>query len=345
MDGAQVELRATSRTIGEVGWLLLVVVLAYLAFVRKHLAIEELTATLGAMLAYALFVLALQTFSSARTQSRWHTMGRCWAMIALISWMVWHAGEDRAPLVNLYHLVIITSALTLGARLTAGNLTIILAALVLLERGAPSVQGPAQRALIIFLQFAPMLLVAFVTTRLADDIRRALERIRYISETDELTRLYNLRAFLGMAERIHRQAKRYSRPYALVMIDSDNLKSVNDNHGHDAGNELLKLTTQGIRRQLRDTDVSARYGGDEFILLLPETNTDGARELGERVRRSIADNPLETHGQRVPITVSVGVAGFPEHGDDFKTVLSRADQAMYQSKKSGRNCVSVYASG
>jgi diguanylate cyclase (GGDEF)-like protein len=339
----QDELHATTQTIGELGWLLLVVVLGYLAFIRGSLEIQELAATLGAILAYALFVLALQTLSAARTQSRWHTIGRCWAMIALITWVLWQAGGDRSALANLYHLVIITSALTLGGRTTAVNLVIIALILIVMERpGIPRASVPSQQALNLFLQLAAMLLVAFVTTRLATDIRRALERIRFISETDELTRLYNLRAFMSVADRLHRQAKRYRRPYALVMIDSDNLKSVNDNHGHDCGNELLKLTSQGIRRQLRDTDVPARYGGDEFILLLPETNADGARELGERIRRAIADQPLELQSIRIGTTVSVGIASFPDHGEDLKSVLNKADQAMYLSKKAGRNRVTVF---
>jgi diguanylate cyclase (GGDEF)-like protein len=264
-------------------------------------------------------------------------------MIALITWVLWQAGADRSALANLYHLVIITSALTLGGGATAVNLVIIALILIVMERpGVPRASVPSQQALNLFLQLAAMLLVAFVTTRLATDIRRALERIRFISETDELTRLYNLRAFMSVADRLHRQAKRYRRPYALVMIDSDNLKSVNDNHGHDCGNELLKLTSQGIRRQLRDTDVPARYGGDEFILLLPETSADGARELGERIRRAIADKPLEMQGVRIGTTVSVGIASFPDHGEDLKSVLSKADQAMYLSKKAGRNRVTVF---
>jgi len=340
----QDELRATTKTIGELGWLLLVVVLGYLAFIRQDLEAEALAATLGAMLAYALFVLALQTVSAARSKASYHTFGRCLAMIALITWVLLHAAAERSALANLYHLVIITSALTLGGRLTAVNLAIIAAILIWLERpGLAGEPAGAQRALGLFLQLAPMLLVAFITTRLAGDIRKALERIRFISETDELTSLYNLRAFMSIAERLHRQAKRYRRPYALMMIDSDSLKSVNDTYGHDCGNELLKLTTHGIRRQLRDTDVPARYGGDEFVLLLPETNAEGARELAERIRRVIAERPLQCAGNEIHTTVSIGIASFPDHGDDLKQVLNRADQAMYASKKSGRNRVTLCA--
>lgn len=334
---------ATTRTVGELAWLLLVVVLGYLALVRQDVTIESMAATLGALLAYALFVLALQTVSASRASSRAYTFGRCLAMIALITWVLLGAGDERSALANLYHIVIITSALTLGVRLTAVNLAIVAAILIAFEH--PAVHGgaaPAQRALNLFLLLAPMLLVAFITTRLAADIRKALDRIRFISEIDELTSVYNVRAFMNIAERLHRQAKRYRRPYALMMIDSDNLKSVNDTHGHDCGNELLKLTTHGIRRQLRDTDVPGRYGGDEFILLLPETNAEGARELGERIRRVVEEQPLRSRTGDVHTTVSVGIATFPEHGSDLKGVLNKADQAMYRSKRAGRNRVTVY---
>ena len=324
----------------------MVLVLGYLAFAQQELAPYAVTSILAAALAYAAVILGLQMLTPVPGRSHWPMTGRCWAMLALITWVLWHAGESRGPLVNLYQLVIVTSALTLSTATTLINLGLIVLAVVLL--GHPQAPGAAitpERTLTLFLQLAPMLLVAYVTARLAGDIRRALDRIRFISETDELTRLYNLRAFMGIAERLHRQAKRYGRPYALVMIDSDNLKAVNDAHGHDSGNELLRLTTLGIRRQLRDTDVAARYGGDEFILLLPETTAAGARELGERIRQVVAAKPLDKHGMRITTSVSIGIASFPEHGTDLRSILNKADQAMYLSKKTGRNRVTLFDPG
>jgi len=318
-------------------------VLGFLFVARHALMPATVTAILGAVLVYALIVLLLQVLKPARASSPWPMMIRTWAMIGLITWVVGIAGDGRSLLINLYHIVIIASAFTLSARATAINLALIVACVLLL--GARSEAIASDRALTVFLQLAPLLVVAYFATRVGADIRRALDRIRFISETDELTRLYNLRAFMAIAERLHRQAKRYKRPYALVMIDSDNLKTVNDTHGHDAGNELLRLTTLGIRRLLRETDVAARYGGDEFILLLPETNASGARELGERIRRSVERKPLEVRGLRVTTTVSLGVAGFPEHGDDLRSILNKADQAMYLSKRTGRNRVTVFDPG
>jgi diguanylate cyclase (GGDEF)-like protein len=186
-----------------------------------------------------------------------------------------------------------------------------------------------------------MLLVAYITTMLSADIRSALSRIRIISETDELTGIYNVRAFTAIANRTHKQAQRYRQTYAIVMLDSDSLKSVNDNYGHEAGNRLLKLTVNCAQQALRETDVFARYGGDEFVALLPQTSLQGAYEVAERIRKSIASTPLDTQGKQVPTTVSIGVAAYPDQGEELAVIINRADQALYSSKRSGRNRTTV----
>ncbi len=335
-------MRAIARTVAELGWLLLVLVLAYTALARRSLPAEAITAILGGSAAFAAALVVLHTRAPIPARGQWPMLGRCWAMAAYITWVIVHAAPDRWPLANLYHLVIIASAAALGPRATLLNLALIAAALALIWSATPTAASVGPELGLIL---GPMALIAYVTARLAADIRSAIERIRFISETDELTRLYNLRAFMPLAERLHRQARRYSRPYALVMIDSDNLKTVNDAHGHQTGNELLKLTTGCIRRELRETDLAARYGGDEFILLLPETSAHGARELSERIRRSLADKGMEVRGVRIATSVSIGIAAFPDHGTDLRSIMNKADQAMYLSKRTGRNRVTVFDPG
>jgi diguanylate cyclase (GGDEF)-like protein len=171
------------------------------------------------------------------------------------------------------------------------------------------------------------------------DIRYGLNRAKLLSETDELTGLLNMRGFSIAANRLFGQALRYNRPATLLMIDSDNLKAVNDGYGHDAGNRLLRQLTRTIQAELRYTDVLARYGGDEFIVLLPETPPKGAVEVADRIRDAVIGAPLEVNEKRVVCSVSIGLASHPDDGNTMDSIVARADRAMYRAKQQGRNRV------
>jgi diguanylate cyclase (GGDEF)-like protein len=188
-------------------------------------------------------------------------------------------------------------------------------------------------------QIAPVMLVAYIVTMFSADIRYGLNRAKLLSETDELTGLLNMRGFSIAANRLFGQALRYNRPATILMIDSDNLKAVNDNYGHDAGNRLLRQLTRTIQAELRYTDVLARYGGDEFIVLLPETPPKGAVEVAERIRDAVIGAPLEVNEKRVVCSVSIGLASHPDDGNTMDSIVARADRAMYKAKQQGRNRV------
>jgi diguanylate cyclase (GGDEF)-like protein len=153
-----------------------------------------------------------------------------------------------------------------------------------------------------------------------------------------------MRAFSVLAENISRQAERYSRPFALLMIDSDSLKTINDKHGHEAGNGLLKLTTRCIQSQLRESDLVARFGGDEFVVLLPETACTGAAAVANKILKTIQSSPFAHRDKNISVSVSIGVACHPEHGSTIEVIKEKADKAMYASKSAGKNRVTVYAS-
>jgi diguanylate cyclase (GGDEF)-like protein len=191
-------------------------------------------------------------------------------------------------------------------------------------------------------QLAPVLLVAYITTMFSADIRYALQRAKLLSELDELTGLLNTRGFAIAADRLFGQALRYGRPASVLMIDSDNLKAVNDAQGHDAGNRLLRHLANALRAELRYTDVPARYGGDEFIVLLPETPARGALDVAERIRNAVVSKPLDLGAKQIPFSVSIGVACFPEDGRTLDALATRADRALYAAKQQGRNCVVRY---
>jgi diguanylate cyclase (GGDEF)-like protein len=154
-----------------------------------------------------------------------------------------------------------------------------------------------------------------------------------------------MRGFSIAANRLFGQALRYKRAASVLMIDSDNLKAVNDTYGHDAGNRLLRLLARLVQAELRFTDVLARYGGDEFIVLLPETPPKGALEVAGRIRDAVAAAPLAVDGARVACTVSIGMAAHPADGSTLDAVVARADRAMYQAKKDGRNRVVQFSVG
>lgn len=334
------ELRGFSRTVAEIEWLLLILVLLY----QLVLSTDEVTsaALAMAMFFFAAFVLSFHYANFYRRESQWKLVTETLVMIVFITWVLVYTGGVDSPLSDLYLLVIIVSALTLGKITTLLLMGIVVGCYVWLDYPQRNILSlPFGTTLVA--QIAPMLLVAYITTMLAADIRRAFGHMKLLSETDELTGALNMRAFGAVAERIFRQSERYARPFSVLMIDSDHLKSVNDSLGHEIGNRLLKLTVQCIQNQLRQTDVIARFGGDEFVVVLPETPANGAVGVAERIRKSIESSPLTTRDKKIATTVSIGIAGYPNQGHDLETVLERADHAMYASKNGGKNRSTLFS--
>ena len=334
------ELRGFSRTVAEIEWLLVILVMLYQVVQGRS---EDANAQIYfGLIVYSAFVLGFRYFNVHRTESRWKLAIETWVMIVFITWIIYNTGRLESPLTNLYLLPIITSALTLGKLITLLEMALIAACYIFVGYSATNDSlFWITNAGDFMTQLAPMLLVAYITTMLSADIRSALTRIKLISETDELTGIFNVRAFTSLADRTHKQSVRYSHAYSILMVDSDNLKSVNDAYGHEAGNRLLKLTVTCMQQGLRETDIFARYGGDEFVIMLPQTKADGALQVAERIRKSIAATPLETHGKEIATTVSIGIASFPTHGAELAVVMNCADQALYKSKKSGRDRCTV----
>lgn len=334
----QEELRGISRTVAEIEWLLLILVLLFLVFGGLD-TVDELAIT-SAMLFYAAFVMSFRYANFYKQESRWKIAIETWAMIVFITWSLWFTGKLASPLLNTYLLAVITSALTLGKLTTLIEVALIAAIHVFLRDAEfPGTVFTMRAVGSLAAQLAPVVLVAYVTTMFSADIRYGLNKAKLLSETDQLTGLYNMRGFAIIADRLFAQAHRYGRPISLLLIDSDNLKAVNDTHGHEAGNRLLRQLAERIVAELRNTDVPARYGGDEFIALLPETPVEGALDVAERIRDAMAGKPLIVDSHSVESTVSIGVASFPIDGQTIDAILGRADRAMYKAKKAGRNRV------
>ncbi|MGA6994394.1 MAG: diguanylate cyclase [Candidatus Deferrimicrobiaceae bacterium] len=172
-------------------------------------------------------------------------------------------------------------------------------------------------------------LLAFATLQVL-----ALERERVLSSVDPLTGAVNARAFRDRAREEIDRSRRYGRPFTLAYADLDNFKTVNDRFGHSAGDNLLRLVTDIIRKNLRTTDIFARVGGDEFAFLLPETDQVSAHAVLDKIRTKVASS---LQAAELPVTLSVGAVVYLSPPDSVDSMIHQADNLMYQAKYSGKN--------
>jgi len=183
---------------------------------------------------------------------------------------------------------------------------------------------------------------------LVSDILRVLknyylyQELRTLASVDSLTGLLNRRALMEVLQREHNRSTRYNRPYALVMADIDHFKEINDTYGHGAGDIVLKTFARVLADNMRSTDSVGRYGGEEFLMVLPESTVEAAYRLAERARGLIERTVVQTpEGQSIKITASFGVCGFPDHGRTLEGLLRKVDDFLYRAKQAGRNRVEV----
>ncbi|MGB7219009.1 MAG: diguanylate cyclase [Vicinamibacterales bacterium] len=170
------------------------------------------------------------------------------------------------------------------------------------------------------------------------DQKLSTERLRELATRDDLTGVYN-RRYLEELTRIElERAQRYTRPLTLAMLDADHFKDVNDTHGHQVGDAVLRAVSERCQKTLRNSDVLGRYGGEEFVLVFPETAMREAQIVAERVRAAVAGSPVVIGDRALDVTVSIGLASLSS-GEDVGGLISRADSALYAAKQGGRNRV------
>lgn len=172
--------------------------------------------------------------------------------------------------------------------------------------------------------------------------KKTEEELLRLASTDPLTGALNRREFTALAERDALRAQRYNRPLSILMFDLDHFKRLNDTYGHAAGDKALQRFTTICCNALRTVDIFGRWGGEEFVALLPETDSAGAANIAERLRKSVADNSFEFGGHKIGFTVSIGIAQYRSTETSVEGPLSRADQAVYDAKKAGRNRIAVH---
>jgi diguanylate cyclase (GGDEF)-like protein/PAS domain S-box-containing protein len=172
--------------------------------------------------------------------------------------------------------------------------------------------------------------------------KKLQEELRQQATTDELTQISNRRHFIELAQNEIKRAARLKRPPAIALIDLDHFKQINDTLGHAAGDRVLIEFSKICQNQIREIDVFARYGGDEFVLLLPETDQEQAYEVLERIRLALTTHPIDINGKRITITISSGITNYAGDQASIDIILSQADKALYHAKESGRNNVVRY---
>ncbi len=313
---------------------ILCLALAALVLVWSRALITQLWPVTVLLLA---FVAAILTFRARRFfpgRTRTRLLIESWSMVLFISGVLWFTGKSASPLLNLYLLPITLSALTLGRLVTLLQVVVIAVFHLLLAAATPGLDVLslvyASQAVG---QLAPFLLVAYLTTTLSADITEARERIENLAQNDALTGLYNLRMFNEVWQREHAAAESDRGVYALLMIDMDKLKDINDAFGHDAGNSAITLVAQCLQRSIRNTDTAARFGGDEFAVLLPGASPDIAEAVVKRVRHNVFKTTLDLRSRMIRCSVSIGVVNYPRDGRDMRELLSTADRNMYRDKE------------
>ena len=176
---------------------------------------------------------------------------------------------------------------------------------------------------------------------IAIDNARTFRRVEVLTVVDEWTQLYNARYLETALKDEVLRAKRYNHPLSLIFFDLDRFKTVNDTWGHSVGSALLATVGKILRETIRETDRAVRYGGDEFVIVMPETDQAGAVVIANRLREALAAAPPPHPGTAFKLTASFGVATYPQDGEDSRDLIDAADRAMYVGKARGRNVVVI----
>ena len=256
--------------------------------------------------------------------------------IAFAGTLVWLTGGLESPFTFTFPLIVGAGALLVAPRIAL--ILAILATAAYLAAGFAVDPNPSPGPLVqMAVNLTGLYLLAYIGASVGREQRRVRDAAIRLSTVDSLTGLYNRAFFFGALDREIARGDRSGRAFCLVMLDLDDLKAVNDRFGHIAGDQVLRSVADVVRNGVRKIDVAARYGGDEFVALLPETDPTGGWVLAEKIRITVAEQGMA--GLDHPPTVSVGVVSYPTDGRSADALLVSADRAMYASKRGGKNRV------
>jgi diguanylate cyclase (GGDEF)-like protein len=245
-------------------------------------------------------------------------------------------GGLESPFTFTFPLIVGAGALLVAPRVALG-LAVLATAAYLAAGLIVDPTPPIQPLVAMAVNLTGVFLLAYVGASVGREQRRARDAAIRLSTVDALTGLYNRSYFFTALEREIARGDRSGRAFCMVMLDLDDLKAVNDRFGHLAGDQVLRVVADVVRGGVRKIDTAARYGGDEFVALLPETDPTGGWVVAEKIRQTVAEQGLP--GVEPGPTVSVGVVSYPADGRSADALLVSADRAMYASKRGGKNRV------
>ena len=330
VDVDQAELRGLARSTTDGAWLLLVLAGIYLLVPGSELLRPALAVVAFGL--FALFSLVLRFLPRFRRETRLKISLQLLAMVAFTTAFLFSVDTRASLLLILYLLPIIICALTLGR----GATLVVTVLSVLGFLLAATLRDPAPlagRELVeLGIALAPFLLVAYVTALLAHEINTAKQRIRTLSETDELTGLSSMRAFSRLHRLEHDRAVRHARNYAVIVMDLNDLKEINESYGYEVGDRALVLFANVIARLIRTNDAAARLGGDEFLVLLAEIDDEEAARVMHRIRSATQRCTIDFGGRMIRISASLGAATFPADSENPRELIAAADRAMHRDK-------------
>jgi diguanylate cyclase (GGDEF)-like protein len=276
----------------------------------------------------------------SRRYSQFKTFIDLVVFLAFIVAVCWYTGKVTSPFLSLLYLILMAAALTQGRRVTYMMAGLAISSYVLL---ASADFREINYYLTHILELFPYMLIAHLGALLADETESARQEVERLSLTDDITGLNNMRNFFMLADIQEKLAIRHKRNFVICMIDADGLKKINDRHGHLAGTELIRQVASLITSNIRTSDICARYGGDEFVIMFNETTKSEVAPTVERLVKDMAANTFQFDGSMISSTISAGLSGAPDDGPDVKTITAKADRALYVSKRAGKNRLTVYS--
>lgn len=274
---------------------------------------------------------------------RWRLPLEAFAAVAYLTALVVLSGGHASPYFFGFILLVGGAALwSSGVRPSLLAAVASVAYVLAVFAAGPLPLPPSAVAQVAF-NLVALSLITYFGAVIGHEQRHARDEALKLSRFDPLTGLYSRAYFVGALDQEIRRAARSGRPFSLLLIDLDGLKLANDRYGHDAGDRLLHAVAEVLHGDVRATDVAARYGGDEFVLLLPETDVDGAAVLADKVRVDIGRIAIANNGGVIRTSASIGLVAYPIDGRTAAELMRKADLAMYEAKRRGRDQIVRFA--